>query len=154
MQRRPLLIAALGGVAPAFAHHGWSSFDTERPLYLEGRAATVRWRNPHVEVDLEVRPDLKLPADLARLPVPAQSANVDGSALLAKTVLPTRKDKRWTLEFAPLTRMEAWRVKPLQPGATLAVVGYTLAGEQGDAVLRVEYLFVDQQVYGLRSMPA
>lgn len=154
MQRRPLLIAALGSVSPAFAHHGWSSFDTARPLYLEGRAATVRWRNPHVEVDLDVRPDLKLPADLAKLPVPAQSAAVDGPALLAKTVLPTRKDKRWTLEFAPLTRMDAWRVKPLQPGATLAVVGYAMAGEQGDAVLRVEYLFVDQQVYGLRSMPA
>lgn len=155
MQRRPLLIATVGGlVSPAFAHHGWSSFDTSRPIYLEGKAASVRWRNPHAELEPDVRPDLKLPADLARRTVPAQSAAVDGPALLAKAVLPTRKDKRWTLEFAPLTRMEAWRVKPLQPGASLAVVGYTTEGEQGDAVLRVEYLFVDDQVYGLRSMPA
>ena len=159
MLRRHLIVAAASGgiapfVTPASAHHGWSSFDTARPIYLEGRAAAVRWRNPHAEIDLDVRPDLKLPQDLANRPVPAQAATVDGPALLAKAVLPTRKDKRWTIELAPLTRMDAWRVAPLQPGASVAVLGYTTAGEQGDAVLRVEYLFVDQQAYGLRSMPA
>jgi len=155
MHRRHLMIAAAGSwIVPAFAHHGWSSFDTDHPIYLEGRAASVRWRNPHVELELDVKPDLKLPADLATLPLPAQSAQVDGPAVLKKTVLPTRRDKRWTLELAPLTRMEAWRVKEIKPGATLAVIGYTSAGEKGDAVLRVEYLFVDQQAYGLRSSPA
>ena len=42
----------------------------------------------------------------------------------------------------------------IKPGQAVAVVGYTLAGEQGDAVLRVEYLFADGQAYALRSAPA
>ena len=47
MNRRELMLAALA--APALglpllarAHHGWSSFDQERPIYLEGRVARSR----------------------------------------------------------------------------------------------------------------
>ena len=156
MQRRPFLVAA--GTAlwlPAVqAHHGWSSFDQSRPLYLEGRAKTVAWRNPHVELDLELKPDLKLPADLAKRPVPAQSAQVDGPGLLAAAQLPTRKDKTWHIELAPLTRVEAWKIAEIKPGSELAVLGFTFAGEKGEPVLRAEYLFVGGQAYGLRSSPA
>jgi hypothetical protein len=148
-----LLAAAAGAVRPLWAHHGWSSFDADRPLYLEGRAVKVEWRNPHVEIELEVAMPLKLPPDLAKRPVPGQSAQVDGPAILAKTALPTRTDRRWELELAPLTRMQAWQVAEIKPGAPLAVVGYTLPGEKGEAVLRVEYLFVDGKAYGLRSSP-
>ncbi|MBC7956933.1 MAG: hypothetical protein H7Y33_13820 [Cytophagales bacterium] len=139
--------------APVRAHHGWSSFDAERPLYLEGRAAKVTWRNPHAEVELELASQLALPADLAKRPVPAQSAMLDGPAILAKTVLPKRSDKRWELELAPLTRLEAWKVAEIKPGTPMSVVGYTFSGEKGEAVLRVEYLFVDGKAYGLRSSP-
>ena len=152
MQRRVFLMAAVS--TPVLAHHGWSSFDAERPLYLEGRAAKVAWRNPHAEIDLDVAPGLKLPADLAKRAVPAQSAGIDGAAILAKTTLPTRGDKRWELELAPLTRMQAWQVAEIKPGTPLSVVGYTFAGEKGEAILRVEYLFVDGKAYGLRSSPA
>lgn len=34
------------------------------------------------------------------------------------------------------------------------MVGFTFAGEQGEPVLRAEYLFVGDKVYGLRSSPA
>lgn len=156
MQRRPFLVAA--GTAlwlPAVqAHHGWSSFDQSRPLYLEGRAKAVAWRNPHVELDLELKPELKLPADLAKRPVPAQSAQVDGPGLLAAAQLPTRKDKTWHIELAPLTRVEAWKIAEIKPGTELAVLGFTFAGEKGEPVLRAEYLFVGGQAYGLRSSPA
>ena len=82
MQRRSLLIAlAAWPASAAFAHHGWSSFDQGRAIYLEGIARKVAWRNPHVEFDLEVAADLKVPPDLARRPVPAQAAAVDGAAL-------------------------------------------------------------------------
>lgn len=154
MHRRHLLLAALGGWTPVFAHHGWSGFDTDQPIYLEGRAASVQWRNPHAELVLELKPDLTLPTDLAKRTPPAQTSRVDGPAVLAKARLPQRRDKRWTIELAPLTRMEAWQVKEIKPGANVAMVGYTTAGEKGDPVLRVEYLFVDNQVYGLRSSPA
>lgn len=155
MQRRNLLIAAAAApLAPAFAHHGWSSFDQNRPIYLAGKARKVAWRNPHAELDLELDADLKLPADLARRPVPAQAASVDGAALFARAQLPTRQDKVWHIELAPLTRMEAWKVTPLRDGDAVAMVGFTFAGEKGEPILRVEYLLVGAQTYGLRSSPA
>jgi hypothetical protein len=155
MQRRHLLIAAAAApLAPAFAHHGWSSFDQTRPIFLAGKARKVAWRNPHAELDLELDADLKLPADLARRPVPAQAASVDGADLLARAQLPTRPDKVWHIELAPLTRMEAWKVAPLRDGDAVAMVGFTFAGEKGEPILRVEYLMVGAQTYGLRSSPA
>ncbi|MBU0745262.1 MAG: hypothetical protein KKG67_00525 [Gammaproteobacteria bacterium] len=154
LQRRHLLLAATALPLGANAHHGWSSFDPERPLYLEGTVRKVRWQNPHAELDLELPAGLKLPPDLAQRPLPAQTAPVDGKALLTKTVLPTRKDKVWEIELAPLTRMQAWQVQEVNPGASLSVVGFTLREEKGEAVLRAEYLFVDGKTYALRSGPA
>jgi hypothetical protein len=161
MQRRFLLrAAALGPMATlvpwhaAHAHHGWSSFDLNRPIYLEGVARRVVWRNPHTELDLEVDADLKLPADLARRTVPAQSAPVDGARVLGEAKLPTRSDRTWHIELAPLSRMEAWKVPVIRDGDRVAMVGFTFAGEKGDAILRVEYLFVGGRTYGLRSSPA
>lgn len=154
MQRRHLLITPVLLAVPwARAHHGWSSFDLERPLWLEGRASKVAWRNPHAEMELELPAEMRLPADLAQRAVPAQSANVDGAKLLQAARLPTRKDRRWEIELAPLSRMEAWKVAPIKVGDAVAVLGYAFAGEKGDPVLRVEYLFVAGKVYGLRSSP-
>ena len=159
MQRRDVLKVALivpmvGLGGQASAHHGWSSFDQDRPLYLEGRVSKAVWQNPHVELELELLATLRLPAGLAQRALPAQAAPVDGKALLAKTVLPTRTDKRWEIELAPLTRLQAWKVAEIKPGTNLSVVGFAFAGEKGDAILRAEYLFVDGKVYGLRSGPA
>ncbi len=161
MNRRQLvaagLVPAVGWVlspGAAQAHHGWSSFDQERPLYLEGRAAKVAWRNPHAELELELGADLKLPADLASRTVPAQAVAVDGPALLRAARLPTRRDRRWLIELAPLTRMNAWKVAEIKAGDTMAVLGFTFTGEKGDAVLRAEYLWAGGGVYGLRSGPA
>ena len=159
MQRRDVLRAALmlpaaGLGSAASAHHGWSSFDQDRPLYLEGRVTKALWQNPHVELELELPAVLRLPAGLDQRALPAQSAPVDGKALLAKTVLPTRTDKRWEIELAPLTRLQAWKVAEIKPGTNVSVVGFAFAGEKGEAILRAEYLFVDGKVYGLRSSPA
>ena len=154
MQRRTLIAAALAAPLAARAHHGWSSFDQGRPIWLEGRATKVAWRNPHAEMTLELPADPKLPADLASRKLPAQSAAVDGAALLKTAQLPARKDRTWQIELAPLTRMEAWKVPEVKVGDAVGVLGFTFTGEKGDAVLRAEYLFVGGQVYGLRSSPA
>lgn len=154
LQRRHVLLAASAVPLGVHAHHGWSSFDPERPIYLEGKVLKVRWQNPHAELELEIPAELKLPADLAQRVVPAQTSPVDGKALLAKAVLPNRKDRRWEVELAPLTRMQAWQVQEIKTGAVVSVVGFTLREEKGDAVLRAEYLFVDGKTYGLRSSPA
>jgi hypothetical protein len=155
-RRTLLLTAAALPLVPATvrAHHGWSSFDQGRPIWLEGRATQVAWRNPHAELKLELPAEPKLPADLAGRAVPAQSAAVDGKALLAAAQLPRRRDKVWTVELAPLTRMQAWAVPEIRTGMALAVLGFTFTDEKGDPVLRAEYLFLDGKTYGLRSSPA
>lgn len=152
--RRLVLLAVATLPLAARAHHGWSGFDQQRPLWLEGRAAKVWWRNPHAELDLQLPDKPALPADLAQRRLPAQSAQVDGAALLAKAELPRRADKLWRIELAPLTRMQAWSVAELKPGDALGVLGFTFEGEKGEALLRAEYLFVGDKVYGLRSSPA
>jgi uncharacterized protein DUF6152 len=155
MQRRDLILAGSAlCVASAWPHHGWSSFDQARPIYLEGKARKVSWRNPHVEFELELLGELTLPADLARRPVPAQSAPVDGPKLLAAAQLPKRKDKVWEIELAPLTRLEAWQVAEIKPGTDVSVLGFTFGDEKGEPVLRAEYLWVAGKAYGMRSSPA
>jgi hypothetical protein len=155
IDRRVFVAQGLGLLTlPAWAHHGWSSFDQTRPLYLEGRAHKVAWRNPHAELELDLLADLKLPADLAARAMPAQTAAVDAQAVLKAASLPTRKDRRWQIELAPLTRMEAWKVPPIKDGDSLALLGFTFTGEKGEAVLRAEYLFMAGKTYGLRSAPA
>ncbi len=158
MQRRTLLELGVGlgafALAPsAFAHHGWSSFDQGRPIWVEGKVLKVAWRNPHAELEIELPADLKLPADLVQRALPAQSASVDGPGLLKRAVLPTRRDKVWEIELAPLTRMDAWKVPEIKVGESIAVLGFTLTDEKGDAVVRAEYLFAGGKVYGLRSSP-
>lgn len=158
MKRRDVLkiSAALpltGMCLPALAHHGWSSFDQDRPIYLEGKVVKSVWQNPHVELMVELPAALKLPADLAQRTLPAQIAPVDGKALLAKAVVPTRQDKRWEIELAPLSRVQAWNVTEIKPGDSVAVLGFTFTGEKGAAILRAEYLFAAGKTYGLRSSP-
>ena len=158
LSRRRFVLAAVAATpfaaSLARAHHGWSSFDQDRPIYLEGQVVSSKWQNPHAELVIELPPKPALPPDLKQRPVPAQSADVDGAALLARAVLPKRGDRRWELELAPLTRMSAWKVAEIKPGTRISAVGFTLKDEIGDAVMRVEYLFVDGKAYGLRSSPA
>lgn len=154
IQRRTLLLAAAVAPVAARAHHGWSSFDVDRPLFLQGRVVASKWQNPHAELDLELPPDYKVPADLANLPVPAQAASLDGKALLARAVAPTRKDRRWHVELAPLTRLNHWKLEPIAVGTTVGILGYTFKEEKGEPILRAEYVYVGGKAYGLRSSPA
>lgn len=159
MQRRQMIqvggwLACGGATAPVWAHHGWSSFDQNRPIYLEGRAVEVAWRDPHAELVLEVPESLAVPNNLASRTVPAQTAGIDGTALLARAVVPMRRDRRWEIELAPLFRLELWKVPELSAGQALSLVGFTFKDEKGGPVLRAEYLFLNGATYGLRSSPA
>jgi hypothetical protein len=155
IDRRQFLITGLAlAASPAVAHHGWSSFDQDKPLYLAGIVKSARWQNPHAEIVLNVAPGLTLPADLAQRSVPAQSQRVDGSALLNKTALPANATGDWEIEFAPLSRMEAWGLKePLKAGDRVELVGFALA-DSSKRVLRVEYMFAAGRAYAFRSSPA
>lgn len=157
MHRRELLLgaSALGlslASLPGRAHHGWSSFDESRPLYLGGRVKAVKWQNPHAELVVTVPADIALPADLASHKVPAQTSSVDGPRILAATRLPrTRGD--WTIELSPMTRIASWKVPEPKVGDAVAAVAYGFKDEK-DAFARVEYLIIGGQWYGLRSNPA
>jgi hypothetical protein len=138
--------------ARAFAHHGWSSFDEARPLYLVGKVKAVKWQNPHVELVITMAADAKVPEALAKRTAPGQSTPVDGAKILATAVLPNKRVD-WTLELSPMTRIDAWKVAQPKVGETIEAVAYTFKDEKGAAVARVEYLIVGDKIYGLRSMP-
>ena len=148
MLRRTLLLSVATLPLAAHAHHGWSSFDQDRPIYLEGTARDVKWRNPHAEFMLDVPAGLKVPPDLASRALPGQSSPVDGKGLLARAVVPTRQDKRWEVELAPLSRLSAWKVPEIKNGTQLALLGFIFKEEKGEPILRAEYLFLDGKVYG------
>ena len=134
------------------AHHGWSSFDETKPIYLEGIVKSVKWQNPHAEFMLEVN-GAAPPAALTRFAVPKQSANVDAVMILGAAKAPIRKEKAWEIELAPITRMDSWKVAPVKVGEKISVVGYTFKDEKGDAILRVEFLIGNGKVTPLRSSP-
>ena len=154
MNRRLFLLAAPGALVSlrAAAHHGWSSFDQTKPFYLSGEVVAVRWQNPHAELELRVEGSLAIPAGLTGLAVPAQRDGVDGARILAAAALPPRAGL-WTVELAPLTRMNAWQAPEPAVGSQAAVVGFARPGAP-ESRLRAEFLIDGDRVYPLRSVPA
>ena len=137
MKRRSIVIAAASlpvAARLAWAHHGWSSFDQDRPIYLEGKVVRTRWQNPHAELVIEVPAGLKLPADLAtRTAAGAERAGRRRRACWPRRPCRRRNDRQWELELAPLTRMEAWKVAEIKPGTAISAVGFTIKDEKGEA---------------------
>ena len=62
--------------------------------------------------------------------------------LSPRATVPTRQDRRWEIELAPLTRLEAWKMAPIQPGAVIGILGYMFKDERGSPILRAEYVYV------------
>jgi hypothetical protein len=159
MKRRTFLMTlpasgmALALTKNSFAHHGWSSFDESKPIYLEGKVKSTKWQNPHADIMIALTNDLKLPADLAKRAAPAQTASVDGAKILSSAALPKKRGD-WELELSLMSRIEAWKVTEPKVGDTIAAVGYTFKDEKGASIARIEYLIVGDKLYGLRSMPA
>ncbi len=55
MKRRTLVLGALGAIPGlALAHHGWSEYDSDKPLKLSGRIVESGYEHPHGYVRLEV----------------------------------------------------------------------------------------------------
>ena len=155
MKRRNFVYLISGALlaAPVLAHHGWSSFDQDKPLYLSGTLTQVRWQNPHTEVMLRVDAT-KLPDGIATRTVPAQQQSVDGAGILKKVQVPANAAGVWEVEFAPLSRMQAWGLsQPPKVGDRIEVIGYGLADDNNKRLLRAEYLFINGKVYAFRSSP-
>jgi hypothetical protein len=155
VKRRNFIYLLSGALlaAPVLAHHGWSSFDQDKPLYLSGTLTQVRWQNPHTEVMLRADA-VKLPEGIATRPVPAQQQSVDAAGILKKVQVPANAAGVWEIEFAPLSRMQAWGLsQPLKVGDRIEVIGYGLADDSNKRLLRAEYLFVNGKAYAFRSSP-
>jgi hypothetical protein len=54
-RRNFILTAAIAALAPqlARAHHGWSGFDANTPVYLRGKVKDLKWENPHATLSIE-----------------------------------------------------------------------------------------------------
>jgi hypothetical protein len=52
----PLLgvVVLLSVSVPIFAHHGAASYDISKMTTLKGTVTSIRWVNPHAEIDIEV----------------------------------------------------------------------------------------------------
>ena len=53
--RLALMLAALLAPVGALAHHGWSSYDSSRPLSLDGTIRESGYEHPHGYVRLETK---------------------------------------------------------------------------------------------------
>jgi hypothetical protein len=63
---------------PAAAHHGWGSYDAEKPITIEGTIETISLENPHGEmrVVLEGAPWLITLAPLSRMNARGATADI------------------------------------------------------------------------------
>ena len=50
---RTLLIALALAALPALAHHGWSEYDSSKPLKLSGRILESGYEHPHGHIRLQ-----------------------------------------------------------------------------------------------------
>ena len=50
---KKLIIAAALCALPAYAHHGWSEYDQEKPLTLTGKVVESGYEQPHGHIRLE-----------------------------------------------------------------------------------------------------
>ncbi|MCO4861973.1 DUF6152 family protein [Cupriavidus sp. WGlv3] len=108
---------------PALAHHGWGYYDTATPLYFSGRVVTVTWRNPHPQVTIEVEA-VTLPRNWNTLPIPPELAELDFAKTLA-AVRASAPPGRWTLDLAPINRLERWGMpREPRPGDRLEAIGF------------------------------
>lgn len=57
MTRHALAAAAFLASLPAaaLAHHGWSSYDSEQVMELQGSFSGVSWSNPHAEATMNYK---------------------------------------------------------------------------------------------------
>ncbi len=126
------VIAMLMASSLAFAHHGWGYYDTGRPLYLTGRVTAVTWRNPHPEIAIDVVA-AELPGNWNALPVPAELAELGFAETLRNVALPDRAGA-WTLDLAPINRLERWGM-PREPrvGDLITAIAFPSCTEPGVA---------------------
>jgi len=97
--RRRLLLAAIG-LAPllALAHHGWSEYDSTRPLKLSGKIVESGYEHPHGFVRLETAAGTWLcvlapPSRMDHRGLPREALKPGGSATVEGYPSRARRDE-------------------------------------------------------------
>src|SRR5215213_5554746 len=125
-----LALAALLSVPAAEAHHGWSSYNTQAPLYLEGIVTEVQWRNPHPELVLVIDAPARA-VDPSRVTLPSDAgADLRDALTRAQPAAPGR----YTLHLPPIARLERAGISaPPRAGERLVAIAYASCSEAGTA---------------------
>ena len=134
MFKRIAAVVTLAPVAvlPAAAHHGWSSYEADKPVTVNGEILSASYENPHVTV------------------------TVKGEILSAKyenphaTITVKGEDKVWTVTLAPTSRMiSRGATKELvAAGKQISAYGYASRAEKDE--MRAERITIDGKTVEMR----
>lgn len=109
---------------PAFAHHGWAGFNTERLVYIRGTVSSDGvWGNPHSLFDVDL--DASLPARTPRLSIPEELKDPEDSARVNAAPSYKGRHKALKIVIAPPAWSGRWGLgRPLKVGERFQAVGY------------------------------
>jgi hypothetical protein len=124
-------LAALAPAQPAFAHHGWPGFDTDRLFYIAGTVSSEGvWGNPHSLFDVAL--DSDLPASTPKLTIPKELQDPEDSRRV--NAAPSYKGSRKALQIiiAPPAWSGRWGLgRALKIGERFQAVGYINRTDDG-----------------------
>lgn len=122
-------VLGLSTARPAFAHHGWNTFDTRRAYFAAGPVTHVRWGNPHGEVHISVA-RTALPANWKARELPVGANEADARETIASARPYRGEHKVLQLVTAGPEWMARWGLnRPLQVGETIEVVGFLASAD-------------------------
>jgi hypothetical protein len=131
-------------IAPAFAHHSWTSQDTRYAYYLSGTITDVRWGNPHVEVLLKLG-QREVPDGFAARPLPPGADERDGRLSMQSARAYTGRRDVLRLTLAPPEYMARWGLnRRLKVGERIEAVGF-LNTQEPDEIRPVMFWLADGQ---------
>jgi Family of unknown function (DUF6152) len=73
-----VVLAVIGVVVPAFAHHSFAMFDMTRETIYTGTVLQFNWENPHSHIIVKVAPGAKDPTTVGTWDIEGGSVNIMG----------------------------------------------------------------------------
>jgi hypothetical protein len=118
------LLASLLPATPAFAHHGWPGFDTDRLIYIAGAVSSDGvWGNPHSLFDVTL--DSNLPIRAPKLAIPKELQDPEDSIRVNAAPSYKGRNKALQIIIAPPAWSGRWGLgRALKIGERFQAVGY------------------------------
>lgn len=115
---------ALLPTTPAFAHHGWAAFETDRLVYIAGTVSSQGvWGNPHSLFDVTL--DHNLPAQTPKLAIPEQLQDPEDSVRVNAAASYRGPHQKLEVVIAPPVWSGRWGLgRALAIGERFQAVGY------------------------------